>query len=187
MTYLDIWLTVLSVLLVGLCAAAVTVALLYPRHPVPAPAGVGGGVRGATPETVLAAAPVVDGQSLRDWLIHHHPLHGDAWSRVVCDFYSRAAAEPQIKRYFAGIDMEKLQRHFLSALVVLTHTGLTERAATTLGGRHKYLGITPADYDMVGQVLVDTLCDHGVPQGAVTDLMPALKILRERIVHVARP
>ena len=137
--------------------------------------------RPAAPD-ILAPPPMVDGDTLRDWMVHHHRSNGNVWQSVVGDFYARAAADPEIAAYFVGVDMAELQRHFMRALVVVTHIGLTVRAADALGARHEHLHIRAEHFDRVVGVLTDVLADYGVPRSAVLQLVPVTDVLRRRIV-----
>lgn len=135
-------------------------------------------------DEVLAPPPTIGDATLRDWLIHHH--HNDqVWRAVVEDFYRSAAAEPRIAAHFDDIDLHALQKHFLGALVTLSHVGLTRRTADRLGKTHAHLRITPADFDTVTATLVHTLRRYAVPDTVLTQLTPAVTALRERLVTVA--
>lgn len=130
---------------------------------------------------VLYPAPRVDGLSLRDWLIHH--VHRDGvWTEVVAEFYAEAASDPEIFVYFARTDMERLQRHFLATLLVLTHAGLTVGTLEAMRERHAGLGITGPVFDRTVTALVGVLSDKGVPLRAIADLGPAVAELRAVIV-----
>lgn len=137
--------------------------------------------------TLLVGPPMIDGVTLRDWLVHHTYRDG-VWEDVVVQFYARAAAEPRVAPYFADVDMGRLQRHFLAALTVLTHAGLhrhtvermadVHRSVTTPGGDP----ITGQVWDVVVSTLVGVLLDHGVPPSVVEPLGALLDPLRVVIV-----
>lgn len=136
---------------------------------------------------LLAGPPMIDGSTLRDWLVHH-TLRDGVWEDVVVEFYRRAAAEPRVAAYFAGVDLARLQRHFLAALAVLTHTGLQRRTVDRMGVVHR--GVTTPDgrpvtgeaWDLVVAILVAVLREHGVPARAVEPLGALLDPLRAVIV-----
>lgn len=134
---------------------------------------------------VIAPPPVIDGVTLRDWMIHTHIRTEETWQAVVAEFYHRVQQDDEIvKAYFSrpGLDLLDLQRHFMRALVVVSHVGLTRRAADTLGDKHAHLGIQGEHFDRVVNVLTDVLADYRVPRDYVLQLVPVVVQLRKRIV-----
>jgi hypothetical protein len=122
------------------------------------------------PDThVIAACPRVEiGNEqipLRDWMKHH--AGDNAWPAIVAEFYRRAAATPAIAAYFTNVDMEKLQRHFLAALLIVTGQGPTVGALRTLHdshqGVHNAAGepITSRVRDLTTAILLEVLADRG--------------------------
>lgn len=143
--------------------------------------------RGPAAPDMLAPPPMVGDDTLRDWMVHHHRHDANVWQSVVSKFYATAAADEEIRAYFDGVDMDRLQNHFLRQLVIITHIGLTVRAADSLGQRHAHLGITGPVFDRVRDVLVNTLTDFGVPRTAVLQLAQKdgiVEVLRRRLVTV---
>lgn len=141
---------------------------------------------------LLAFAPTIDGVTLRDHLTHHstkrcpHPeRHAGTWPCVVEDMYAAAGASPDIAPYFGGVDMIDLKRHFLSALVTVTHVGLSLSVAERLAASHAHLHIPGEHFDAVTAVLVrcigdyttQAVIDHVLPQ-----LSPTVRELRARLV-----
>ena len=137
--------------------------------------------------TLLAGPPMIDGCTLRDWLVHHAHRDG-VWEDVVVQFYARAAANPLVAAYFAEVDTARLQRHFLAALAMLTHTGLHRRTVERMSVAHQGV-TTPAGAPITGEVwdevvstLVGVLLGHGVPPSAIEPLGALLGPLRAVIV-----
>jgi hypothetical protein len=75
-----------------------------------------------------------------------------------------------------------VQRHFLRALLILTHTGLTERTANSLAERHASLGLTPYVYDRTADALVATATRYEVPANAMKTLGRMITELKPRLV-----
>jgi truncated hemoglobin YjbI len=150
------------------------------RHRGPSPEREGAPSR--HPSDVLVPAPRIGGVTLRDWLIHH--CHRDnVWQDVVTEFYTAAAADPEIAEYFAHIDsMERLQRKFLATLLILTNAGLTVGGLDAMRNRHAGLNITGDVYDRTILVLAEVLESKGVPGAAIEQLLPAVDLLRGAIV-----
>lgn len=143
----------------------------------------------AAPETrapgeVLVPAPRIGDVTLRDWLIHRYN-RDNVWREVVAEFYTAAAADPEIAAKFAHLGeagMARLQKHFLSALLVLTHTGLTVGALNAMRTKHARLDITAPVFDRTILALAGVLESKGVPGPAVEQLLPAVDLLRGAIV-----
>lgn len=137
--------------------------------------------------TLLVGPPMIDGCTLRDWLIHHTHRDG-VWEDVVVQFYAGAAADPRVAPYFDEVDTARLQRHFLAALTVLTHAGLhrhtVERMAVAHRGVTTSIGvpITGEVWDVVVSTLVGVLVAHGAPSSVVEPLGALLDPLRAVIV-----
>jgi len=132
---------------------------------------------------VIAKAPLFpNGMTLRDGVINLHPQNDKVWNELVTTFYKRAGDDSRISPYFWGKDVEEIQKHFLAALLIVGHTGLTEATADTLGEKHRHLNIADVDYDATVQVLVRVLQDYKVPWSTIQQLNPAVLELRKRIV-----
>jgi hypothetical protein len=139
--------------------------------------------------------PKVDGVTLRDWAIHY-THRADIWESFVTDFYETAAGDPDVLQVFKdaaarrGIGAAELvadvQNHFLRALLILTHTGLTERLAASLAERHFALGLTPYVYDRTADALVAVATRYGVPANAMKTLGQMIAELKPRLVTVIR-
>lgn len=144
------------------------------------------------PTYVLHSAPQVKGMSLRDWLIHLHPREYrenefGVWVAVVAEFVADLRGDQEVIDLFAdrGTDMEKFQSHFLSALVILTHTGLTVGLLAHLQERHAGLGITGEMYDRTIGTLAAVLIRKGVTGETIKELGPAVVEIRGVIVEEA--
>lgn len=157
-------------------------------------------VRAAMPrERLLATPPAIDGVTLRSYLTHHatrrcphegadgRPLHAGTWPCVVEDMYAVALASP-LKHYFSDLDDDgviDLKGHFLSALVTVTHVGLSVDTANRLEAAHAHLGITGADYDTVVSVLLSAVSTYTTPEVLAhigPQLDPTFAALRTRLV-----
>lgn len=81
--------------------------------------------------------------------------------RIVSDFYQRILSSPVLAPHFEGIDMRRLidhQTQFISAAMggpAAMHDDQLRRA-------HARLGITPAEFSEMEEVMRATLTDHGL-------------------------
>jgi hypothetical protein len=140
---------------------------------------------------LLVPPPKVDGVTLRDWAIHY-THRADIWESFVTDFYETAAGDPDVLQVFKDAAVQRgigaaelvadVQNHFLRALLILTHTGLTERLAASLAERHFALGLTPYVYDRTADALVAVATRYGVPTNAMKTLGQMIAELKPRLV-----
>lgn len=142
---------------------------------------------------LLVPPPVVLGRDgrevvLRDWLRHEHPTNDHVWPDVVADFYRRAARDPEVAAYFRSVDMESLQRHFLSTLLMVSGNGITVGAVQQMQERHadvrNHRGepILGPIFERTVQDLLAVLRDYGVPQETMPQVFAVLEPLRAAIV-----
>jgi len=145
----------------------------------------------AAPVAPLARPPQVPVSSgtvtIPEYLRRYHPQGEKALMAAVNEMYRRAAAVPEVADYLRDADMAVLPRHFHSALMVLTTSGLTPVLARQLraahGGVRNSQGdpITPAIYGAVLGVLVDVLTDAGIPDAALAQVKEMAGPLEEVI------
>jgi truncated hemoglobin YjbI len=145
-----------------------------------------------TSDYALTQPPMVEGVTLRAWMMNHHPLRDGVWSDIVREFYNRAAAVPEIADYFRNANMEQLQRHFTRALAMVSGAGLSAATLDALAARHARVTdsdgrhITPEIYDAVIATLVGVLGEAGVPRDGIAALGEAVAPLRAVIAHPSR-
>jgi truncated hemoglobin YjbI len=141
------------------------------------------------PDQQLSAPPRRP-DTARDWLTHY--TGGKVtWPQVVREFYTAAAADPDVASYFAGVDMERLQKHFTAAITIVTREGVTAGTRAAMVRAHagvinqRGMRITGDVYDKVITVLVDILTRHDVPSSAIGELARTVAPLRVAIVAEA--
>ena len=150
---------------------------------------------GLPDEHLLAPAPLVatpGGGSavLVDWL-RHHTGRDEVWQDVVTEMYRRAAGVPAVADYFVGVDMPRLHRHFLAALVVVAGRGMTVGTVRRMAAAHHSVRNTAGDpisgevFDAVVATLAGILAEHGVPAGTVRQVAAVVAPLR--VVIAADP
>ncbi|MGB1275303.1 MAG: group I truncated hemoglobin [Nannocystaceae bacterium] len=104
-----------------------------------------------------------------------------AISKVVHDFYGRVLKSPITAPYFANYNVERIINHqtqFLCSLVggPATYEGRELKLA------HRNLKITNEAFDEVGELLDETLEDHGLLDGEREQIMTAVHNARDLIV-----
>jgi hypothetical protein len=90
--------------------------------------------------------------------------------------------------YFHGVDLEQLQRHFTSALLIVTHAGASRATVDYVAGKHADVRnavgvpITGDIYDAVVATLVGVLGEAGVPDYALNQLATTVEPFRAAIL-----
>jgi hypothetical protein len=140
----------------------------------------------------LTPPPMIDGQTLKSWLIYRAQDEG-VWNYVVTEMYERAAASPRIKSYFEntieGGRFSDLQTHFLGALMIVTNSGVTQGIVDAMREGHRGVrnsdnqAITPEIYGLVIGTLVDILREVGVPEHGIAALGETIAPLQAAIVR----
>lgn len=133
---------------------------------------------------------MVGGLTLRVWLIHMSPLD-NVWPQVVAAFYDRVAADEVIADYFVDVDMFRLQRHFVDALLTIMSHGLKVSTARQLQAAHSAVRnsagvpITGQVFDTMIEILAGVLIDFQVPAETVGQLTTVVAPLRGALVVCA--
>jgi hypothetical protein len=99
-----------------------------------------------------------------------------------------AAADPAISDYFAGVDMPRLQRHFLAALMIVTGQGVTVGVVRRMGEAHATVRdaagapITGEIWDATIGVLAEVLGELGTPPATLVALATTIAPIRAAIL-----
>lgn len=108
----------------------------------------------------------------------------DALAAVTDDFITRLATDPQLGKFFVGLnDASKLRvrQHVIDFLCNATG-GPCLYLGQDMKTAHKGLHITEAEWNTSAQHLVDTLNKFKVPQAQQTAVMGAISALKGDIV-----
>ena len=100
---------------------------------------------------------------------------------AVAEFYARVTADPQLRPYFAGVDLGRLRWHQTALLAALTG-GPQAYSGRDLGAAHAGLEITGEAFDRVAEHLVGTLRDAGAGPDTIDRIAATLTPYREKIV-----
>ncbi|WP_431877899.1 group I truncated hemoglobin [Amycolatopsis sacchari] len=108
----------------------------------------------------------------------------EALSAIVEDFYDRVLADPELRVFFAGANLNRLKgrqvEFFSGALGGPDHyEGLSMKEA------HRGRGIGQDHFDRVATLLADSLRDAGVPPELVDRILAAVAPLATDIVSPA--
>jgi hemoglobin len=101
----------------------------------------------------------------------------DAVKVAVTVFYNRVLADDRCNAYFAGIDMDRLAAHLVTAL-----GGPDLFTGRALGEAHRAFAITDEAYDAVVENLAASLIDVGVERSIVRRVIDRVEGLRADVV-----
>jgi hemoglobin len=111
---------------------------------------------------------------------------GEAAVKAVLDrFYEGVLEEPQLAGFFESVAVDDIKPHLAEVLEVVLG-GPNARTdidlADYLTEAHSGLGVSESDYDLTGQVLMDTLKEFDVPADIVETIAEALATVQPFVV-----
>lgn len=105
----------------------------------------------------------------------------DGVRTAVTVFYNRVTADPELGRWFQGVDLDRLKAH-QRAFLTSAFGGPQVFSGRSLREAHADLEITDAAFDSMVSTLLTSLADLGVPTHAVTAVGERLEEARPDIV-----
>ncbi|MEU4335092.1 group 1 truncated hemoglobin [Micromonospora lupini] len=96
-------------------------------------------------------------------------------------FYDKVLADPELAGYFATVDMAGQRRH-LALMLTVVLGGPNEYTGRGLAEAHQPLGIPVAHYAKVGEYLIATLGELGVPVDVQDDVRVVLTQVQDQVV-----
>ncbi|MFJ2028360.1 group 1 truncated hemoglobin [Streptosporangium sp. NPDC087985] len=114
----------------------------------------------------------------------YYELVGGASSvrEVVDRLYVVLLDDPDLKPYFADVELPKLKRH-MAILLSSVLGGPEPYEGRELGEAHRGMGITEEHYAKVGDILVTVLRDAGADEDIVQHVVHTLGQVRGSIVE----
>lgn len=105
----------------------------------------------------------------------------DGVRTAVTVFYNRLTADPELGRWFEGVDLERLKAH-QRAFLTAAFGGPQVFSGRSLREAHADLEITDAAFDAMVSTLLTSLADLGVAKEAVTAVGERLERARSEVV-----
>ncbi len=96
-------------------------------------------------------------------------------------FYEKVWGDPELSRYFAGVDRDQLKDH-QRAFLTMALGGPSLYLGRSLEDAHRGRGITDAAFDRIIEHLCATLGSLGVPAGTVGEIADSLAPTRSDVV-----
>jgi hemoglobin len=113
----------------------------------------------------------------------YQSIGGDAGLTVLVDhFYNRLWSDPDLKRYFEGIDREALKKHQRMFLTFALGGGADAYSGRPLSEAHTGLNITNDAFDSVANHLRLTLEELDVDRPLISIIMGFVEGARSQVV-----
>ncbi|GAA0457431.1 hypothetical protein Aca07nite_69940 [Actinoplanes capillaceus] len=106
---------------------------------------------------------------------------GPAVTAAVDALYRVILGDHRLSGYFAATDVPRLKEHMV-ALLSQVLGGPQDYSGRDLRGAHFGLGITPADYDLVGAYLLGVLAGLGVDDEVLAAVRGVLTSVADDVV-----
>jgi hemoglobin len=118
---------------------------------------------------------------VHDWM--YQSVGGDAGLTVLVDnFYARLWSDPDLKKYFEGIDKDALKKHQRMFLTFALGGGQDAYTGRPLASAHQTLNITNDAFDSVAYHLRLTLEELDVDRGIISIVMGYVEGTRSQVV-----
>jgi hemoglobin len=102
-------------------------------------------------------------------------------SRIVLDFYDRLLDDDDLGPFFEDVDMERIVDHqtkFIAALL----GGPASYTDEQIQQMHRHLAIEDAHFDLLKELLAETLSDHGMAGEDVANVTAEFERRRPMVV-----
>ncbi|MER7892796.1 group 1 truncated hemoglobin [Micromonospora sp. NPDC094482] len=113
---------------------------------------------------------------------HYERIGGASSVKAAVElFYDKVLADPDLAGYFADVEMVGQRRH-LALMLTVVLGGPNEYTGRGLAEAHQPLNIPVAHYAKVGEHLIATLTELGVPQDVLADVQTVLGEVQGQVV-----
>ncbi|MFC0506156.1 group I truncated hemoglobin [Micromonospora costi] len=113
---------------------------------------------------------------------HYERIGGASSVKAAVElFYDKVLADPALAGYFADVDMVGQRRH-LALMLTVVLGGPNEYTGRGLAEAHQPLNIPVAHYAKVGEHLIVTLTELGVPADILADVRTVLADVQDQVV-----
>ncbi len=102
---------------------------------------------------------------------------------IVRDFYKRVLRRPNLRRYFEGVDRERLIRHQVAFVSLAMGKTPSDYVGRNMKAAHAGLGITATSFDMVVELLCDAMRSAGVSNEDVGTIASRVNRFKNDIVE----
>ena len=102
---------------------------------------------------------------------------------IVRDFYKRVLNRPNLRRYFESVSIEDLIKHQVEFVALAMGKISSNYVGRSMKEAHQGIGVTAASFDLVVEILADTMSSAGVDQDDIEIIINNVKKYRGDIVE----
>ena len=102
---------------------------------------------------------------------------------IVRDFYKRVIRRPNLRRYFLNVEVEHLIQHQVAFVSVAMGRMPHHYVGRNMRTAHQGRGITGASFDLMLDLLSDTLRSHEFAEHDIEQVMANIKRYKSQIVE----
>ncbi|MEK0434675.1 MAG: hypothetical protein RL369_724 [Pseudomonadota bacterium] len=102
---------------------------------------------------------------------------------IVRDFYKRVLRRPNLRRYFLNVEVDHLIGHQVAFVSLAMGRMPHHYVGRDMRAAHHGRGITGASFDLMLELLADTLRSHEFAEDDVQHVMANLKKYKSQIVE----
>lgn len=102
---------------------------------------------------------------------------------IVRDFYKRVLRRPNLRRYFTNVDVEHLIMHQVAFVSVAMGKMPHTYVGKNMKSAHAGLGVTGASFDLVVELLADTMRSAHVSDEDIQVIIANVRSYRNQIVE----
>ncbi|MET7752138.1 group 1 truncated hemoglobin [Micromonospora sp. NPDC005367] len=113
---------------------------------------------------------------------HYERIGGASSVKAAVElFYDKVLADPELAGYFTNVDMVGQRRH-LALMLTVVLGGPNEYSGRGLAEAHQPMNIPVEHYAKVGEHLIATLTELGVPVDVLTHVHEVLGQVQDQVV-----
>ena len=104
-------------------------------------------------------------------------------TEIVRDFYKRILKRPNLRRYFEGVSMEHLIQHQIAFVSLAMGKTPEHYLGRNMKQAHRGVGITSASFDLVMEILGDSLRAYEITEDDIEIIVGNIKRFKRDIVE----
>ena len=105
-----------------------------------------------------------------------------AITRIVRDFRERLMRRPNLRRYFEGMEVEKVIQHHIAYVSFAMGKPNQDFTMKKIHDQHMQAGVTKASYNQIMEIFFASLEEEGVTPEDIGHIEETLKSVRGEIV-----
>jgi len=104
-------------------------------------------------------------------------------TEIVRDFYKRVMRRPNLRRYFLNVDVDHLIQHQVAFVSIAMGRMPHHYVGRNMRAAHQGRGITGASFNLMLELLSDTLNAHGFAENDVLQVLANVSTYKSQMVE----